>query len=144
MPQQVGIINNSDLVAEYVRSTVCVGPHLGGSHDLTGHRAEGNNHDLFPNMGLLQEPPPYCDHDCGCGKPRRPPGRRFSQDDLIAPFNGSLLGAELVDIVRNATGLSHKLSQDATEAVLNFVIVRMKTFKCMMYVEMRHKMRNFS
>ncbi|XP_021962308.1 NCK-interacting protein with SH3 domain [Folsomia candida] len=122
MPQQVGIINNSDLVAEYVRSTVCVGPHLGGSHDLTGHRAEGNNHDLFPNMGLLQEPPPYCDHDCGCGKPRRPPGRRFSQDDLIAPFNGSLLGAELVDIVRNATGLSHKLSQDATEAVLNFVI----------------------
>lgn len=96
-----------------------------GSHYLTGHVGEGHNHELFPNMTLLkaEEAGLYCDHDCGCGKPRPTPGmgRRFSQDELLS---GGILGAELVDIVRNATGLSHKLSQDATEAVLNFVIVR--------------------
>jgi hypothetical protein len=51
------------------------------------------------------------------------PPRRFSEEFENPSINYTQLGAELVDIVRNSTGLSHKLSQDATQAVLGFMDV---------------------
>lgn len=72
-----------------------------------------------------QEPitPQYC----SCGMQKKP--ERTNSEEYRERYgnrkevNYNILGAEIVDQVRNSTGLSHKLSQNATEVALDFIIV---------------------